>query len=141
MCVIIICVIYWSHVCFFFFSSRRRHTRCALVTGVQTCALPICLLKDMKKYLVDKGKAADGAKHFGEIGYLRGAMNAMFTVEALRDAQEKYGKGKVMNGEQSRDGFEAINLTDDRIAKLGLKGFLQPIKMACDNHLETGRAS
>src|SRR3546814_6891619 len=28
----------WS---FFFFSSIRRHTRCALVTGVQTCALPI----------------------------------------------------------------------------------------------------
>src|SRR3546814_11415944 len=28
----------------FFFSSRRRHTRCALVTGVQTCALPICLV-------------------------------------------------------------------------------------------------
>src|SRR3546814_4959105 len=27
--------------CLFFFSSRRRHTRCALVTGVQTCALPI----------------------------------------------------------------------------------------------------
>src|SRR3546814_6865158 len=27
----------------FFFSSRRRHTRCALVTGVQTCALPISL--------------------------------------------------------------------------------------------------
>src|SRR3546814_7073777 len=27
----------------FFFSSRRRHTICALVTGVQTCALPICL--------------------------------------------------------------------------------------------------
>src|SRR3546814_18736056 len=29
---------------FFFFSSRRRHTRCALVTGVQTCALPISRL-------------------------------------------------------------------------------------------------
>src|SRR3546814_1978432 len=28
------------YICFFF-SSRRRHTRCALVTGVQTCALPI----------------------------------------------------------------------------------------------------
>src|SRR3546814_8924413 len=28
---------------YFFFSSRRRHTTCALVTGVQTCALPICL--------------------------------------------------------------------------------------------------
>src|SRR3546814_3077165 len=31
----------------FFFSSRRRHTRCALVTGVQTCALPILL--DLKR--------------------------------------------------------------------------------------------
>src|SRR3546814_7047557 len=32
-------------VCFcFFFSSRRRHTRCALVTGVQTCALPISVV-------------------------------------------------------------------------------------------------
>src|SRR3546814_7576015 len=35
-------IICWIHVAFFFFSSRRRHTRCALVTGVQTCALPIC---------------------------------------------------------------------------------------------------
>src|SRR3546814_1549636 len=31
----------------FFFSSRRRHTRCALVTGVQTCALPICMMRDL----------------------------------------------------------------------------------------------
>src|SRR3546814_6608620 len=36
-----------SRYLFFFFSSRRRHTRCALVTGVQTCALPIYL----KRYL------------------------------------------------------------------------------------------
>src|SRR3546814_5792065 len=33
------CAIYCGF--FLFFSSRRRHTRCALVTGVQTCALPI----------------------------------------------------------------------------------------------------
>src|SRR3546814_18810024 len=34
---------------FFFFSSRRRHTRCALVTGVQTCALPISYLQFVVK--------------------------------------------------------------------------------------------
>src|SRR3546814_6603976 len=35
-------LVYFSvRLLFFFFSSRRRHTRCALVTGVQTCALPI----------------------------------------------------------------------------------------------------
>src|SRR3546814_8271975 len=32
----------WLVLVLFFFSSRGRHTRCALVTGVQTCALPIC---------------------------------------------------------------------------------------------------
>src|SRR3546814_10422235 len=32
----------------FFFSSRRRHTRCALVTGVQTCALPISCYEVMR---------------------------------------------------------------------------------------------
>src|SRR3546814_2749110 len=37
----IVCDLWFS--IFFFFSSRRRHTRCALVTGVQTCALPIYL--------------------------------------------------------------------------------------------------
>src|SRR3546814_2136638 len=33
---------------FFFFSSRRRHTRCALVTGVQTCALPISCVSQIR---------------------------------------------------------------------------------------------
>src|SRR3546814_9463295 len=41
------------YVIFFFFSSRRRHTRCALVTGVQTCALPIWLFGDEIARLVD----------------------------------------------------------------------------------------
>src|SRR3546814_4524445 len=41
------CVIYLYYVCFFFFSSRRRHTICALVTGVQTCALPILTLVEI----------------------------------------------------------------------------------------------
>src|SRR3546814_8647113 len=34
------------YLMFFFFTSRRRQTRCALVTGVQTCALPICKLSE-----------------------------------------------------------------------------------------------
>src|SRR3546814_1357927 len=40
----------------FFFSSRRRHTRCALVTGVQTCALPIFVVRD---------RGAVGRAHLG----------------------------------------------------------------------------
>src|SRR3546814_9828513 len=42
MCWYMLFMILCSLCVWFFFSSRRRHTRCALVTGVQTCALPIC---------------------------------------------------------------------------------------------------
>src|SRR3546814_1011004 len=51
------CVIY----VFFLFSSRRRHTRCALVTGVQTCALPISMDGDIPQM----DGAADGADGVG----------------------------------------------------------------------------
>src|SRR3546814_9164443 len=55
----------------FFFSSRRRHTRCALVTGVQTCALPIYgQLKREGGSGIDKSKIGDmeGADNAGEHG-------------------------------------------------------------------------
>src|SRR3546814_13083020 len=54
-------VIHRCNSCFFgfFFSSRRRHTRCALVTGVQTCALPI------SARLVRLGVAPDTASTLG----------------------------------------------------------------------------
>src|SRR3546814_3037899 len=55
---------------FFFLSSRRRHTRCALVTGVQTCALPIyscCALRQAAQIVADvvRLKCLDfGAREF-----------------------------------------------------------------------------
>src|SRR3546814_2544988 len=45
----------------FFFSSRRRHTRCALVTGVQTCALPIYIKID--RPIIVAGLPRSGTTH------------------------------------------------------------------------------
>src|SRR3546814_17905876 len=48
---------------YFFFSSRRRHTRCALVTGVQTCALPILFIvedAEAKEQLAPGGTIVEG---------------------------------------------------------------------------------
>src|SRR3546814_8235772 len=50
--------------CVFFFSSRRRHTRCALVTGVQTCALPIFLGRWMRMFTIPNQSSV--AKAFNE---------------------------------------------------------------------------
>src|SRR3546814_3878870 len=44
------------YVSVFFFSSRRRHTRCALVTGVQTCALPILFIDKECALLLTQGR-------------------------------------------------------------------------------------
>src|SRR3546814_574445 len=67
----------FSDVCVlcFFFSSRRRHTRCALVTGVQTCALPIYLLPGELETLAERPTASVEAYQLYLLGrsfYLRG---------------------------------------------------------------------
>src|SRR3546814_6210277 len=60
MCAVMCCVCLSDFLlCFvFFLSSRRRHTRCALVTGVQTCALPISYFAAVR-YL-DRYRREDG---------------------------------------------------------------------------------
>src|SRR3546814_3393466 len=65
----------WLLWCVFFFSSRRRHTRCALVTGVQTCALPIFTLPlgplriaNLGSYSVLKAFVDE---KFAEVGWLK----------------------------------------------------------------------
>src|SRR3546814_4948859 len=56
-------VVFRAFWCFvFFFSSRRRHTRCALVTGVQTCALPILALAGLVA-----NRAIFGAQPYGHV--------------------------------------------------------------------------
>src|SRR3546814_10015400 len=48
----------------FFFSSRRRHTRCALVTGVQTCALPICPIGAAGLETIQSNRVSRPAQYF-----------------------------------------------------------------------------
>src|SRR3546814_19353612 len=56
----------------FFFSSRRRHTRCALVTGVQTCALPISISLSTVITISSRSSAAGGGGPVNSVaGWLR----------------------------------------------------------------------
>src|SRR5256885_15970374 len=77
---------------------------------------------------------------------LHDALPILLQVEAIRTAQEKYGKGKVMTSEQVRWGLENLNLTQERLNELGFGKIIRPVKTSCDNHLGTdwsqiGRAS
>jgi len=57
----------------------------------------------------------------------------MIGVEAIRTAQEKFGK-KPLTGEQIRWGFEHLNLTAERIKELGFEGMIRPLKFSCEDH-------
>src|SRR3546814_676662 len=81
-------------VVLFFFSSRRRHTRCALVTGVQTCALPIYPLVEVRRELVDGLPPED----WGRTIIATGPLTAAPLAEAIR----------ALTGEDSLAFFDAI---------------------------------
>src|SRR3546814_9693811 len=79
-----ICTVIWCLWCYsvcFFFSSRRRHTRCALVTGVQTCALPISMVDDAALLAIRDGREIEYLGPSGAV-YVRGNKGAIEAVIA-----------------------------------------------------------
>jgi branched-chain amino acid transport system substrate-binding protein len=87
---------------------------------------------DLEKFVVSKGKSV-AKDDFAQVLYNRGLINSMLGVEAIRTAQEKFGK-KPLTGEQIRWGFENLNLTDARIKELGFDGMIKPLKFTCSDH-------
>src|SRR3546814_9454238 len=69
----------------FVFSSRRRHTRCALVTGVQTCALPICALGNELPAEHEDSNAGEPSQPDRELPARRAALPGLAAVGESRD--------------------------------------------------------
>ena len=88
---------------------------------------------DMKKFVIDAGKGAGAGDQVGTMLYSRGMYAAMIISEAIRTAQTMHGTAAV-SPEQVRDGFENLNLTEERLTELGLPGFAQPISATCADH-------
>lgn len=93
--------------------------------------------QEIFKHVYDKGKGGGKKEAVGEALYNRGIVNAMYTAEAIRTAQSKYGKGGV-TGEQMRWGLENLNLTDKRLDEMGMKGFTHAVKVTCEDHEGNG---
>lgn len=91
----------------------------------------------LKKLVYDKGQGSGPASSVGTLAHTRGMMIAMLQVEAIRAAQEKYGKGKALTPEQVRWGYENLDLTAARLKSLGFGEIMRPIKTSCSNHMGT----
>jgi len=90
-----------------------------------------------KLYDAGKGNLSDRTR-VGSVYHMRGVSAAILWVEAMRTAQEKFGKGKAVTGEQLRWGLEHLNVDDARLKAVGAFGMLPTVKTSCEDHEGSG---
>jgi branched-chain amino acid transport system substrate-binding protein len=91
------------------------------------------VIEDIKKYVYAKGNGSGDEARVGEVLYNRGLLEGVFTAEAIRNAIKIKGSTAI-KGSDVRDGLEAINLGDADFKRLGLEGFMKPLKVTCQDH-------
>ncbi|HBB82150.1 MAG TPA: ABC transporter permease [Sulfitobacter sp.] len=91
------------------------------------------LYDDLKTHVVDAGKAAGAGDQVGSVLYNRGIYAAMLVAEAARTAQEIHGVTDISSG-QMRDGMEQLEITEEKMAALGLPDFGPEFSVSCENH-------
>ena len=90
-----------------------------------------------KVYAGGKGNLEDKSR-VGSVYHMRGVTAAILWTEAIRKAQEKYGKGKLMNAAQIRWGFENLDIDEARQKALGAYGMFPTLKTSCQDHEGSG---
>ena len=109
----------------------------AAVFNVAGDKLP--LVQEIKKVVYAKGQGnMEDKTRVGSVYWVRGVVHGIITVEAIRTAQEKYGKGKVMTAEQVRWGIEHLDLSETRLKAINALGLMPPLKMSCTDHEGSG---
>ena len=93
------------------------------------------VVKDILAALHDKGQGTGPKEEVGSVLYMRGLISAMLGVEGVRQAQERYGKGKVVTGEQVRWGLENLNLDQGKLDGMGFAGVMRPVQTTCTDHM------
>ncbi|MFC6636466.1 ABC transporter substrate-binding protein [Sulfitobacter sp. JBTF-M27] len=92
---------------------------------------------DIQKHVVDAGNAAGAGDQIGTVLYNRGLYAAMLAAEAVKTAQEIHGVADITPA-QMRDGMEALEITEAKMAALGLPNFGPEFSVSCENHGGTG---
>ena len=93
------------------------------------------VIKEIEKTVYAKGKGEmEDRSRVGSIYYNRGVVFGIVSAEAIRTAQERFGKGKPMTGDQIRWGLEHLNIDDKKLKQLGATGFMQALKVSCTDH-------
>ena len=93
------------------------------------------VMQDILKHVYAKGQGTAQKDDVGAVLYTRGVVISMLSVEAVRRAQERFGKGKVMTTEQVRWGLENLALDQKKLDALGFNGVIRPVSSSCQDHM------
>ena len=93
------------------------------------------VIQDIMKHVHGKGQGTGPKDEVGSVLYTRGLVIQMLSVEAVRRAQERFGKGKVMTPEQVRWGLENLALDQKRLDALGFTDLMRPLSTSCADHM------
>jgi branched-chain amino acid transport system substrate-binding protein len=90
-------------------------------------------IRDIQKYVIDKGQSEVAGDRVGESHYNKGVYNSVLIAEAIRNAQKLTGR-KIVTGEDVRRGLETLVISPARWDELGLPEFTAPLKISCADH-------
>ena len=88
-------------------------------------------------YRDGEGEMEDHSR-IGSVYYNRGVVFGIITAEAVRVAQERFGKGKPVTGEQVQWALEHLEIDATRLKQLGATGFMPTLKTSCADHEGSG---
>ncbi|QJC55053.1 hypothetical protein HC248_00316 [Polaromonas vacuolata] len=93
------------------------------------------VIQDILKYVHGASQGTGPKDEVGSVLYTRGVIIQMLGTEAVRRAQERFGKGKVMTAEQVRWGLENLALDQKKLDALGFAGVMRPLSTSCADHM------
>lgn len=91
------------------------------------------VMADIKKHVVDTGKTASNETEMSGVFYSRGLVISMILAEGIKTAQDNFGTPNI-DAKQLRWGLENLNVTEARLAELGMEGMVPPFQTTCANH-------
>ena len=91
------------------------------------------VMADIRKHVVDAGNSLSNETEMQGVFYGRGIVISMVLAEGIRTAQEHFGKGEI-NASELRWGLENLNVTEARLAELGMSGMVPPFATSCADH-------
>lgn len=111
----------------------------AITTQASGADYPV--LQEIAKTVYGAGKGnLDDRKRIGSVYHNLGIVNGILNVEAVRIAQDKFGK-RTLTGDEVRWGFEHLRLDPKRVEALGAKGLFHSINVSVANHEGEGRVT